>query len=166
MRRFPRIGILFPITVKLRPQQNELPHPCRTFFDQHLYSRSIAETIPRIEGILEMVCRGIAGGHRHGNPTLGIMGRTLTQGAFCHHQGLPMGTQYTGSTQPSNTTPNDHIVHDPSLIHKNAISNYTRSKVKPGFQIAAGTYSSYVTRAIWKGIRSRFHFGMGIRCYR
>ena len=39
---------------------------------------------------------------------------------------------------------------------------YTRSKMKSGFQIAAGAYSSYVTRAIWKGIRSRFHFGMGI----
>ena len=40
---------------------------------------------------------------------------------------------------------------------------YTRSKMKPGFQIVAGAYSSYVTRAIWKGIRSRFHFGMGIQ---
>ena len=39
---------------------------------------------------------------------------------------------------------------------------YTRSKMEPGFQIVAGAYSSYVTRAIWKGIRSRFHFGMGI----
>ena len=39
---------------------------------------------------------------------------------------------------------------------------YTRSKMKSGFQIVAGAYSSYVTRAIWKGIRSRFHFGMGI----
>ena len=35
----------------------------------------------------------------------------------------------------------------------------------PGFQIAAGAYSSYVTKAIWKGIRSRFHFGMGISQY-
>jgi hypothetical protein len=34
--------------------------------------------------------------------------------------------------------------------------------MKPGFQIATGAYSSYVTIAIWKGIRSRFHFGMGI----
>ena len=25
-----------------------------------------------------------------------------------------------------------------------------RSKMKPGFQIAEGTYSSYVTREIWK----------------
>ena len=41
-------------------------------------------------------------------------------------------------------------------------ADYTRSKMKPGFQIAAGAYSSYVTRAIWKGFRSRFHFGMGI----
>ena len=40
---------------------------------------------------------------------------------------------------------------------------YTRSKMKPGFQIVAGAYSSYVTRAIWKGIRSRFPFGMGIK---
>ena len=35
--------------------------------------------------------------------------------------------------------------------------------MKPGFQIAAGAYFSYVTRAIWKGARSRFHFGMVVR---
>jgi hypothetical protein len=33
--------------------------------------------------------------------------------------------------------------------------------MKPGFQIVTGAYSAYVTRVIWKGIRSRFHFGMG-----
>jgi hypothetical protein len=34
---------------------------------------------------------------------------------------------------------------------------YTRSKIEFGFQIVAGAYSSSVTRAIWKSIRSRFH---------
>ena len=48
----------------------------------------------------------------------------------------------------------------------NKLKNYTRSKMKPGFQIATGAYSSYVTKAIWKGIRSRFHFGMGIPSHR
>ena len=49
-----------------------------------------------------------------------------------------------------------------SFIKKEFEKTYTRSKMEPGFQIVAGAYSSYVTRAIWKGIRSRFHFGMGI----
>jgi hypothetical protein len=42
------------------------------------------------------------------------------------------------------------------------VSMYTHSKMKPGFQIAAEAYSSCVTRAMWKGLWSRFHFGMGI----
>ena len=47
-------------------------------------------------------------------------------------------------------------------IQSQDAENYTRSKMKSGFQIVAGAYSSYVTRAIWEGIRFRCHFGMGI----
>ena len=36
---------------------------------------------------------------------------------------------------------------------------YTRSKMKPGFQIVAGAYSSYVTRTIWKVFGPGFILG-------
>ena len=66
----------------------------------------------------------------------------------------------TSENKSKNRQKESHCKNKKNRYDDKAI--YTRSKMEPGFQIAAGSYSSYVTRAIWKDIRSRFHFGMGI----